>query len=86
MHDIVSLLSWLETNSATSKTILDSNEVYEMDTIEQRFVELCQQLEHLETDQQVESVRMVLKERFGVHSLHPYLLKQVLICLRTNFR
>ncbi|GJQ13288.1 hypothetical protein GpartN1_g5079.t1 [Galdieria partita] len=84
MHDIESLLSWLETEPNTSQGF-HSTELDETGSVEQRFADLCQQLELLETDKQVDSTRIVLKERFGIRSLHPYLLKQVLICLRTNF-
>ncbi|GJD09240.1 RAD50-interacting protein 1 [Galdieria sulphuraria] len=84
MHDIDSLLSWLEAKPISSQ-FFESIDSLETGSVEQRFVDLCQQLELLETDEQVESVRVVLRERYGINSLHPYLLKQVLLCLRTNF-
>jgi len=75
MHDIDSLLKLLLSES-------EPFDFHETDTVEQRFVDLCQQLEHLDTDEQVESARNALKEYFGIHSLHPYLVRQVAVGLR----
>eukprot|EP00871_Galdieria_phlegrea_P002523 jgi/Galph1/3271/GphlegSOOS_G1887.1 len=71
MRDTEQLVNWLmgEEGSLTEQ-------------VQQRYDTLFEHVSLLESDSQIETTRIVLKEQFGIRHVHPYLLRQVLYCLR----